>query len=174
MRAWPHTSSCICCINEISRIQWALLKGQCQSDWTKQVQPHSFTRLTLPHLLKTHYLSTTYTWFLAPLVLTESLWKGDGDSLGCMGENTCYHVAGEAQASLGRHASSAVLREKDSTDCQHLLGQEVSAFLMLWPFNTAPHGVVTPNIKFFLFLLQICNLTTVMSHSINTCVFWGS
>lgn len=46
---------------------------------------------------------------------------------------------------------------------------------MLPPFNTLPHGVVTPpnthTIKLFLLLLHNCNLATVMNCNLNTGVF---
>lgn len=40
--------------------------------------------------------------------------------------------------------------------------EQLSTFLVLRPFNTAPHGVVTPTIKLFSSLLRNCNLATVM------------
>jgi hypothetical protein len=49
----------------------------------------------------------------------------------------------------------------------HEREQWLSPFLMLRPFNAAPH-VLTPTIKLFSMLLQNCNFSTVMSHNINT------
>ena len=45
-----------------------------------------------------------------------------------------------------------------------VLDQWFSTFLILRPFNTAPHVVVTPTHKIFLFLLHNCNFATVMNH----------
>ena len=52
--------------------------------------------------------------------------------------------------------------------------QGFSACLMLQPFNTVPHGVVTPSPTIKLFLLLLCdfNLPTVMNRNINICAFW--
>ena len=47
------------------------------------------------------------------------------------------------------------------------LEQWSSPFLMLRPFNTAPHVVVTPAIKLFSLLLLNCNFATVMDHNVN-------
>jgi hypothetical protein len=41
------------------------------------------------------------------------------------------------------------------------------AFLMLWPFNTVPHVVVTPNHDIIWLLLHNCNFSTIMNHNIN-------
>ena len=45
-------------------------------------------------------------------------------------------------------------------------------FLMLWPFNTVPHAVVTPTITLLILVLYNYNFPTVMNHNVNTCVFW--
>jgi hypothetical protein len=50
------------------------------------------------------------------------------------------------------------------------LKQWFSAFLMLRPFNIAPHAVVTPpppTITVFSLLLHDCNFATVMNHNVN-------
>ena len=49
------------------------------------------------------------------------------------------------------------------------LSQWLSSFLMLYPFNTVPLGVVTlpPPIKLFLLLLHKCNFAIVMNHNVN-------
>jgi hypothetical protein len=52
------------------------------------------------------------------------------------------------------------------------LEQWFSTFLMLQPFNTAPHGVVTPpTIRLFLLRLRSCNFATVVSHNVNIYAF---
>lgn len=38
-------------------------------------------------------------------------------------------------------------------------------------FDTVPQTVVTPNIKWFLLLPHDCNLTSIMNHNMNICVF---
>lgn len=43
-----------------------------------------------------------------------------------------------------------------------------STFLILIPFNTVPHVVVTPDCKILL-LLHNCNFATVMNHNANIC-----
>jgi hypothetical protein len=50
----------------------------------------------------------------------------------------------------------------------------LSAFLRLWPFKTAPHGLVTSNQRIILLLLHNYNFATVMSHNINTPVYQWS
>jgi hypothetical protein len=52
------------------------------------------------------------------------------------------------------------------------LEQWFLTFLMLWPFNTIPHDVVTPNHKIILLLLHYCNFTIIMNLIINIHVFW--
>lgn len=42
-----------------------------------------------------------------------------------------------------------------------------SIFLILSPFNTVPHGVVTPDHKIISLLLYNCKFATVMNHNIN-------
>jgi hypothetical protein len=49
----------------------------------------------------------------------------------------------------------------------YVLVQLFSAFLMLRPFNTVPHVVVTPIVKSFSLLLHNWNFATVMNRSIN-------
>jgi hypothetical protein len=54
--------------------------------------------------------------------------------------------------------------------CSHpvLFEQWFSTFLMLQPFNTVPHVVVTiPQIKLFLLLLHNYNLATITHHNVN-------
>lgn len=51
------------------------------------------------------------------------------------------------------------------------LGQWVSTFLILWPFNTVPQLVWSPTIKLLCLLLQNCNLATIMNDDGNICVF---
>jgi hypothetical protein len=46
------------------------------------------------------------------------------------------------------------------------LEQWLSTFLMLSPFHTVPHVVVTPTIKLSSLLLLNCNFATVMNHNI--------
>jgi hypothetical protein len=49
-----------------------------------------------------------------------------------------------------------------------LLQQWFLTFLMLWPFNTVPHVVVTcPTIQLSLLLLYNCNFATVWNHNLN-------
>lgn len=43
-----------------------------------------------------------------------------------------------------------------------------SAFLMLWPFNTVPQVVLTPNHKVISLLLHNCNFATVVNRNVNT------
>jgi hypothetical protein len=50
---------------------------------------------------------------------------------------------------------------------EHPEKQWFSTFLMLGPFNTAPHVVVNPNHKIILLLLQNRNFATVMNHDVN-------
>jgi hypothetical protein len=45
--------------------------------------------------------------------------------------------------------------------------QGFPTFLMLGPFNTAPHVAVTPNHKIILLLLHNCNFATVMNCDVN-------
>ena len=45
--------------------------------------------------------------------------------------------------------------------------QWFSTFLILRPFNTVPHLVVTPNHKIILLLIHNCNFATVMNYSVN-------
>ena len=47
------------------------------------------------------------------------------------------------------------------------LVQWFSTFLMLRPFNAAPHVVVTPNHKIIALMLHNCNFATVMNHNVN-------
>lgn len=42
------------------------------------------------------------------------------------------------------------------------LGHWLSTFLMLQPFKTVPHVVVTPTVKLYWFLLQNCKFDTVI------------
>ena len=51
------------------------------------------------------------------------------------------------------------------------LHQGFSTFLMLQPFNTVPHAVVTPTIKLFLLLLLTYNFAAVMNCKVNIYVF---
>lgn len=45
----------------------------------------------------------------------------------------------------------------------HPLDQHFSAFFMLlWPFNTVPHVVVTPNHKTISLIFHNCNFATVV------------
>jgi hypothetical protein len=48
-----------------------------------------------------------------------------------------------------------------------LLSHWLSTFLMLQPFNTVPHVVVTPNHIIISLLLHIYNFLIVMSNSVN-------
>ena len=45
--------------------------------------------------------------------------------------------------------------------------QWFSTFLMLRPFNTVPHVVVTSNHKIISLLLHNCNFATVMNYNVN-------
>ncbi|EDL77014.1 rCG25479 [Rattus norvegicus] len=45
--------------------------------------------------------------------------------------------------------------------------QSFSTFLMISPFNTIPHVVVTPRHKLFSLLLQSCNFVTLFSCDVN-------
>jgi hypothetical protein len=45
--------------------------------------------------------------------------------------------------------------------------QWLSTFLMLQPFNTVPHVVVTPNQKLFSLIFHNCNFA--MDHNVNIC-----
>ena len=47
------------------------------------------------------------------------------------------------------------------------LGQWFSTFLMPLPFNTVPHGVVTPNPNIDSLLFCNCNFATIMYYNIN-------
>jgi hypothetical protein len=47
--------------------------------------------------------------------------------------------------------------------------QWFSVFLMLRPFNTTPHAVVTFNQEIILLIFHTCNLSTVMNHNITIC-----
>lgn len=49
--------------------------------------------------------------------------------------------------------------------CSSLFSSVVSAFLMLWPFNTGPHAAVTPN--FFFLLLHNHSFVTVRNRNVN-------
>ena len=44
--------------------------------------------------------------------------------------------------------------------------QWFSTFLILWPFNTVPHVVVTPNHKIILLRLYNCNFASGMNHKV--------
>ena len=48
-----------------------------------------------------------------------------------------------------------------------LLLQWFATSLMMWPFCTLPHVVVTPNNKIILSPLHNCNFTTVMNHIVS-------
>ena len=78
------------------------------------------------------------------------------------------------------HVSRSEGEEKAEEEERHickwkiLLGLWLSSFLVLWPFNTVPHVVVTPTIKLFSLLLHNCNFATVMNNNANICVFWWS
>ena len=48
---------------------------------------------------------------------------------------------------------------------QFHLDQWFSTFLMLRPFNTVPHLVVTPNYKVILLLPHNCHLAAVTNHN---------
>ena len=52
--------------------------------------------------------------------------------------------------------------------------QWLSTFLMLRPFNTVPHVVVTSNHKIILLLLHNYSLVTAMNHNANIFVFQWS
>ena len=47
------------------------------------------------------------------------------------------------------------------------LGQWLSNFPKLWPFNSVPHGVVIHNLKIILLLLHNYNFATAISHNGN-------
>lgn len=49
-----------------------------------------------------------------------------------------------------------------------------STFLMVQPFNTVPHIMVTQTITLFPLLLPYCNFAAVVSRNINMCVSWRS
>ena len=49
----------------------------------------------------------------------------------------------------------------------HVLEQWSPTFPMLWPFNTIPHVVVTPNNKIILLLLYNCNFASIMNCNVN-------
>ena len=49
--------------------------------------------------------------------------------------------------------------------------QWLPTFLMLQPFNTVPHGVVTSNHKTIPLLRHNCNFATIMNHNINVYAF---
>ena len=50
---------------------------------------------------------------------------------------------------------------------QILVVRWFSTFLMLCPFNTVPHVMVTPNHNIILLLLHNYNFATIMSHNVN-------
>ena len=52
--------------------------------------------------------------------------------------------------------------------------QLFSTFLMLQPFNTVPHVVVTHSHKIISLPLHNCNFATVVSCHVDICVYRGS
>ena len=60
------------------------------------------------------------------------------------------------------------------TSFAYFLDHWLSTSLMLFPFNTVPHVVVTPNHKIFLLLHHNCTFAIVRNHSTSTCGFWWS
>ena len=49
-----------------------------------------------------------------------------------------------------------------------VLGQVVLSLLMLPPFHTVSHAVVTLNYKIILLLLRSCNFATVLKLNVNS------
>jgi hypothetical protein len=49
------------------------------------------------------------------------------------------------------------------------LEQRFPTFLMLRPFDTVPHAVVTPNHKIISLKLHNCNFAAVMNQNVNIC-----
>ena len=73
---------------------------------------------------------------------------------------TCRTAAAEGAARCSCHYGEHLSKRK-------VLEQRFSTFLMLRPFNTVPHVVVTPNHNIISILLHSCHFATVINRSVN-------
>lgn len=90
----------------------------------------------------------------------------------CRDEIPGCSINHNSQDNLGLHYAHGLFPELQKPSHEPLR-QWVSAFLLLWPFNTTLHDVVAPSHRIISLLPHNCNFGSVMNFNLSICVFWS-